>query len=247
MKLIRAIAIDDEADSLSILSILLKKYCSNVQLVAQTTSPTEGILLIQKHQPDLVFLDISMPTMNGFELLQSLDYKYFEVIFTTAHDEYAIQAFKIGAVHYLLKPIDRMELLGAVNRVAQKLQQDQTGDINQLLQKIVSLRKPKIAIPTTRGIEMVNVDEIIYCEANSNYTVVYFHTTKKVVTKTLKEVEQQVQSYNFLRVHHSFLINLDHLKNYIKVEGFVEMSNGSKVSVSRSRKNDLMQFLNGME
>ncbi|MGB0864771.1 MAG: LytR/AlgR family response regulator transcription factor, partial [Saprospiraceae bacterium] len=109
MSLIRAIAIDDEQDSLSILKILLKRYCPDIEVVGASTSPLEGIKMINKEKPNLVFLDISMPGMDGFELLENLKYREFEVIFTTAHDEYAIKAFQVGAVHYLLKPIDRLE------------------------------------------------------------------------------------------------------------------------------------------
>jgi len=246
--MIRAIAIDDEPNSLSILRILINKYCPNINLIATASTPKEGIEIINQIQPELVFLDISMPGMDGFELLENVDFKEFDVIFTTAHDEYAIQAFQVGAIHYLLKPIDRTELIAAANRVQNKLAQHQVVDVNQLLQKLVTYRKPKIAIPTTKGIEMIDVDEIVHCEASSNYTIVYFQNTKKVVTKTLKEIEQQLKPYNFMRVHHSFLINMAHLKNYVKVEGgFVTMSNGSQVSVSRSRKQELLEILSEME
>lgn len=246
--MIRAIAIDDEANSLSILQLLIEKYCPNINLIATTTTPKEGVAIINQAQPDLVFLDISMPGMDGFELLELVDYQEFEVIFITAHDDYALQAFQVGAIHYLLKPIDHSELITAINRVQNKLKQHQVVDVNQLLQKLATYRKPKIAIPTTRGIEMIDVDDIVHCEASSNYTVVYFQTTKKIVTKTLKEIEQQLKPYNFMRVHHSFLINIAHLKNYVKVEGgFVTMSNGSQVSVSRSRKQELLDLLSEME
>jgi two-component system LytT family response regulator len=245
MSLIRAIAIDDEQDSLSILKILLNRYCSDIEVIGTTTSPLEGIKMINKEKPNLVFLDISMPGMDGFELLQNLKYRDFEVIFTTAHDEYAIKAFQVGAVHYLLKPIDRLEIIAAVERVSQKVQKNSMGDIDTLLQKIVSYRNPKIAIPTLKGIEMIDIDTIIHCEANSNYTVFYFEKSKKIITKTLKEIEQQLAPYNFMRIHHSHLINMAHLKNYVKVEGgFVTMSNGKQISVSRSKKNDLLQALN---
>ena len=248
MSLIRAIAIDDEQDSLSILKILLNRYCPDIEVIGTSTSPLEGIKMINKEKPNLVFLDISMPGMDGFELLENLKYRAFEVIFTTAHDEYAIKAFQVGAVHYLLKPIDRIEMIAAVERVTQKLQKKSMGDIDTLLQKIVSYRNPKIAIPTLKGIEMIDIDSIIHCDASSNYTVFHFEKSKKIITKTLKEVEQQLTPYNFMRIHHSHLINMAHLKNYIKVEGgFVTMSNGSQISVSRSKKNDLLQALNAFE
>jgi two-component system LytT family response regulator len=245
MSLIRAIAIDDEQDSLSILKILLNRYCPDIEVIGTTTSPLEGIKMINKEKPNLVFLDISMPGMDGFELLQNLKYRDFEVIFTTAHDEYAIKAFQVGAVHYLLKPIDRLEIIAAAERVTLKVQRNSMGDIDTLLQKIVSYRNPKIAIPTLKGIEMIDIDTIIHCEASSNYTVFYFEKSKKIITKTLKEIEQQLAPYNFMRIHHSHLINMAHLKNYVKVEGgFVTMSNGKQISVSRSKKNDLLQALN---
>lgn len=244
----KAIIIDDEIDSLETTELLIDNFCPQVTLIGIANYAERGIKMIDKLQPDLVFLDISMPKMNGFELLNRLTFKQFELIFTTAHDEYAIQAFQVGAIHYLLKPIDTEELIKAVERVETKLKQnEQLPDITSIIQQVTANRQPKIAIPSLKGLEMIEVDNIIRCEADSNYSVIHMISNKIVVTKTLKELEQLLSPYNFIRVHHSHLINLGHLKTYLKGEGGeVVLSNGKHISVSRSRKSGLLEKLESL-
>lgn len=243
-----AIIIDDEIDSLETTELLIENFCPQVKIVGVSNDAERGIRMIDKLKPNLVFLDISMPKMNGFELLKRLKFRQFELIFTTAHDEYAIQAFQVGAIHYLLKPIDTEELTKAVKRVETKLKHDKpTTDINSIIQQVTANRQPKIAIPSLKGLEMIEVDNIIRCEADSNYAVIYLISHKIVVTKTLKELEQLLSTYNFVRIHHSHLINLAHLKTYLKGEGGeVVLSNGEHVNVSRSRKNGLLKKLESL-
>ena len=245
MKNIKAIIIDDELDSLETTQLLIQDCCPHVEILKLTNDEHEGIDAINELKPDLVFLDISMPKMDGFELLSRVKYQAFEVIFTTAYDEFAIKAFQVGATHYLLKPISRKELREAVSRVREKLKENKDSpNVHSILSQITANRQPKIAIPSIKGIEMLEIDNIIRCEADSNYSIIHMISSKVVVTKTLKELESQLERYNFIRTHNSHLINLAHLKTYLKGEGgTVILSNGDAVSVSRSRKSLLMEKL----
>jgi two-component system LytT family response regulator len=241
----KAILIDDEIDSLETTELLIEHFCPKVNIIGVANDAERGIKMINKLKPDLVFLDISMPKMNGFELLNHLTFKNFELIFTTAHDEHAIKAFEVGAIHYLLKPIDTEELIKAISRVKEKLkEQKKLPDMLSILKQVTISRVPKIAIPSLRGLEMIEVDQIIRCEADSNYSTIHMISNKIVVTKTLKELEQLLLVHNFVRIHHSHLINLGHLKSYLKGEGgAVILSNGDHVNVSRSRKSGLFEKL----
>lgn len=241
----RAILIDDEADSLETTELLIENFCPQVTIIGVSDDAERGIKMIDKLQPDLVFLDISMPKMNGFELLKRLNFKDFELIFTTAYDKYAIEAFQVGAIHYLLKPIDSEELIKAVKRVENKRKENEnTINIHSIIQQVTANRQPKIAIPSLKGLEMLEIDNIIRCEADSNYTTIHLISNKILVTKTLKELEQILATYNFIRIHNSHLINLAHLRTYVKGEGgIVILSNGEQISVSRSRKSSLLEKL----
>lgn len=244
----KAIIIDDEIDSLETTELLIENFCPQVKIIGISNDAERGIRMINKLQPQLVFLDISMPKMNGFELLNRLEFRQFELIFTTAHDEYAIKAFQVGAIHYLLKPIDTEELIKAVERVERKLKKSTAQpDVNSIIQRVTANRQPKIAIPSLKGLEMIAVDQIIRCEADSNYSIIHLTSHKIVVTKTLKELDQLLSAYNFVRIHHSHLINLSHLKTYLKGEGGeVVLSNGEHVNVSRSRKSGLLKKLESL-
>lgn len=244
----RAILIDDEADSLETTELLIENFCPQVTIIGVSNDAERGIKMIDKLQPDLVFLDISMPKMSGFELLKRLTFNQFQLIFTTAYDKYAIEAFQVGAVHYLLKPIDTEELIKAVNRAEAKLKEaDLKFDIHSIIQQMTANRQPKIAIPSLKGLEMLEIDNIIRCEADSNYSTIYLISNKILVTKTLKELEQILATYNFVRIHNSHLINLAHLRTYVKGEGgTVILSNGEQINVSRSRKSQLLERLENL-
>ncbi|HEY0751041.1 MAG TPA: response regulator, partial [Chitinophagaceae bacterium] len=181
--MIRAIIIDDEHYCVEVLSTLLKKYCPEVTLVATCPSGEEGIKAIDTFQPDLVFLDVEMPRMNGFQLLESLPEINFDLVFTTSYDQYAIKAIRFSALDYLLKPIDREELQKAVNKAGKR----QSSSINQqlqlLLQKInqPATRVNKVAMPTMEGLQMINVADIISCASDSNYTILNLKDKQKLV------------------------------------------------------------------
>jgi len=245
--MIKALIIDDEMHCLKTLSMLLKEYCPDVQVVKLCENAEDGIEAIKKFKPDLVFLDIEMPHMNGFEMLEKFSEISFALIFTTGYDQYAIKAFRFSALDYLLKPIDHDELKKAVEKVDRHLQHPLPQQLEILLQKIHSQSPPinKIALPTMEGLQMIPVNSIISCESDRNYTVLLLKGKQKIiVSKILKEIEEMLEEHSFLRVHHSYIVNLNEINKYVKGEGgYLVMSDGSSVDVSRSRKDILLQKL----
>jgi two-component system, LytTR family, response regulator len=245
--MIKAIIIDDEIHCRKTLAILLKEYCPDVQVTEQCSDGESGLAAIQRLKPDLVFLDIEMPNMNGFEMLEKLQDIHFEIIFTTGYDQYAIKAFHFSALDYLLKPIDREELQKAVQKVAQRLHSPLPQQMEILLQKLHQPASPvqKIALPTMEGLQMIAVNSIISCASDSNYTTFLLKNKQKlIVSRPLKEIEEMLEEYSFLRVHNSYLINLNEIDKYIKGEGgYLVMTDGSTIDVSRSKKEILMNKL----
>ncbi len=244
--MIKAILVDDERHCRETLSIQLEKYCTEVQLLAQCNSAVQGLEAIAQYQPDVVFLDVEMPKMNGFEMLQQFSHIPFEVIFTTGYDAYAIKAIRFSAIDYLLKPIDKDELRKAVGKVRQKTTHNLNQQLDILLERLGTKQVPlqKIALPTLDGFELVPIENILHCEADSNYThVVLKHGKKVLVSRTLKEIEELLDGHAFLRIHHSYLVNLNEIVRYIRGEGgYVIMSDNTSVTVSRSRKDALLKI-----
>lgn len=245
--MINAIIIDDERHSCDALKMLLGKCCQQVHVTAICYSGEEGIRKINELRPQLVFLDIEMPHMNGFQMLQQLPKIDFEIIFTTSYDQYAITAFKFSALDYLLKPVDREELEKAVQRVSKKINPPVSQQLEILLQKInqPAITVQRIALPTMQGLEFVPVESILHCSSSNNYTEFFLTDKKKLlVSRTLKEVEDMLADHSFLRVHNSYIVNLNAVTRYIKGEGgYLVMTDGSTIDVSRSRKEMLMQRL----
>jgi two-component system LytT family response regulator len=245
--MIRAILIDDEVHCLDTLHILLSDYCPEVTILDRCLSAKRGLEAIEKGKPDLVFLDIEMPVMNGFELLKQFDILPFAVIFTTSYDQYAIKAIRFSALDYLLKPIDKTELQQAVQKAAQKSQPPTARQFELLFEKLQQPKapNPNIALPTMEGLQMVPVGCIVYCESESNYTIFHLKGQGKiVVSRTLKEIEELLSDHAFLRVHHSYLVNLNEISRYIKGEGgYVIMNDNSHIDVSRSKKELLLKKL----
>jgi two-component system LytT family response regulator len=240
MKL-RAILVDDEKHSLETTSILIRKFCPDVEIVAELNAPIDAVQIINQEEPDLLFMDISMPQMNGFELINVLTYKDADVIFTTAYDEYALEGFKQGAVHYLVKPIEAEELVEAVQRVKKKRIDSKQSTVPLAQMGL----KPKIPISSLNGVELVEVEQIIRCESDGNYTTIVLANRKITVSKTLKEIEKQLVDFPyFFRLHNSHLVNLNHVTRYIRGEGgSVILSNTEEIGVSRSKKMDLLEVL----
>ncbi len=245
--MITALIIDDEAKGRMALREKLSAYCTKVHVIAEASNGQEALLLIQLHKPQLIFLDIEMPRMNGFEMLNALTEKNFHVIFTTAYDQYAIKAIKYAAFDYLLKPIDIEELKTAVEKIDLK-QTNQTKKQAELLQQNMQNPKKqlnKLAIPTLEGLLFFDINDIIHLEANSNYTFIHFSGKPKITaSKTLKEFEEILPENIFFRTHHSHLINLNYIKRYIKGDGGqIELQNGNYVDVSRRKKEEFLKAI----
>lgn len=246
---IRAIIVEDEKSNRDNLSKILGEYCNSVEIVAMCSSAVEGRKAISELQPDLVFLDIEMPGGSGFSMLESLEQINFEVIFVTAFDHYGIKAIKFCALDYLLKPIDLLELTQAVDKVEKRL----TEKSDNLRMKTMlnnhknKLSSPKIAIPLSDKIEFVEISSILRCEGDGNYTIFFLRGGVKIIaSKTLKEFDELLSDYNFLRVHQSHLINLNEVKSYIKTDGgYIRMNDGSSVSISRQRREMVLDILKG--
>lgn len=245
--MIKAIIVDDEPYCCESLVTLLERYCPAVKVADICYSGEAALSAIQEQQPQVLFLDIEMPRMNGFEMLEKLSDINFEVIFTTSYDQYAIKAIHLSALDYLLKPVDREELQRAVQKVTQRLRFPLPQQLEILLQKInqpVSILQ-KIALPTMEGLQMVAVGSIICCASDGNYTIFLLKNKQKIVaSRTLKEIEAMLEEYSFLRVHHSHMVNLNEVNKYIRGEGgYLIMSDDTTVDVSRSRKEMLMKKL----
>jgi two-component system, LytTR family, response regulator len=245
--MIKTVIIDDEARGRDTLKSLLSSYCGEVLVTGEAGSVLGGFKLISNEAPDLVFLDIEMPGHNGFDLLEMFKSIPFKVIFTTAYDKYAIKAIKYSALDYLLKPIDIDELRAAVSRVEENYIKDIGQEkYNVLFNNIKPENKrKKVAVPDVEGLVFVHLDEIVRCESDSNYTYIHLINKKKITaSRTLREFEELFSEENFFRVHRSHLINLEHLKKYIKGEGgFAVMADDSRVEISRRKKPEFMEVL----
>jgi two-component system, LytTR family, response regulator len=242
-----AILIDDEVHCLDTLNMLLCDHCPGVHVIEQCVLAKKGLEAIEKLKPDLVFLDIEMPIMNGFELLEQLSNISFAIIFTTSYDQYAIKAIRFSALDYLLKPIDPKELISAVQKVQEERHLPMAEQFQILLNQIQGKGGgfSKIAVPTAEGFELIYADQIICCQANDNYTHFLLKNEAKIIAcRTLKEIEEQLQEFSFfVRVHNSYLVNLNEVTRYVRGEGgYLIMSDGTSVNVSRSRKEALLKL-----
>lgn len=245
--MIKAIIVDDEPYCCETLEMMIGRFCPEISIVAVLHNGTEALELLAEFRPQLVFLDIEMPYMNGFELLEKVQCINFGIIFTTSYDQYAIKAIRFSALDYLLKPIDREELIQAVAKISRNLNGPNESQLEMLMERISGPKNPmkKIALPTKEGLQMVEMDTIISCSSDSNYTNFFLKNNKKLtVSRTIKDVEELLADYSFVRVHNSFLVNLNEINKYFKGEGgYLVMSDGTNIDVSRSRKEALLQKL----
>jgi two-component system LytT family response regulator len=248
--MIKAVIIDDEQHSIDTLKWKLENYCPDVVVQAAFDSPAEGVEYLKKNPPDLLFLDIEMPMLNGFDVLEELgrDLPY-NIIFITAYDNFGIQAVKFSALDYLLKPVQNKELKDAIDKHLKKIQQKIPAEqIDLLLNNVHAEKKGKvgkIALASKESIEFVDPQEIICCEANSNYTNVFLaEGRKRVISKTLKEFEDMLSPYHFFRPHNSFLVSLKRVKEFIRGDGgYLVMENKMKIPVSKTKREELMELL----
>ena len=245
--MIKAVLIDDEKNALEMMEWLLKTYCPQVTVAAMCNNAKAGIEAINRHKPQVVFLDIEMPKMNGFYMLEQFDKLFFDVVFCTAYDQFAIKAFRYSAVNYLLKPVDPEDLIQTIQRIEEKTSVPTKEQFQLLLQQIhqpVKTAPQRIALTTGEGLTFVPTSEIIYCEAESNYTNVVLAGGKKIlVSKTLRDIDDALSGDDFYRVHSSYLINLNHIKKFVRVDGgYLIMDNDATINISRSRKQEFMEM-----
>jgi two-component system LytT family response regulator len=246
--MIKAILLEDEQHSRQLLYEMLTEHFKNIEVLAVCENTEDAAIAIARHHPDLVISDIELDNNSVFDMLQSLRSIDFEVIFTTAHEKYALQAIKFSALDYLLKPFGLDDLTNAINQYQIKLNKRQSArQFEVLFHNLKGLQNDtkKIALPTLNGLQVVSLKDIVRCQAEANYTIFFFGLAKKmVVTKSLKEFEDLLVDYDFIRVHNSHLINLNHIVKYTKGEGgVVAMSDGSEVDVSRRKKEEFLQRL----
>ena len=245
---ISTVLIDDNKASRESLRFFIDQNYPQLQLVGEASSVVSGIQLIQDLQPSVVFLDVEMPDGTGFDLLKKLRKVDFEVVFITAHNKYAVNAFRMSALDFLLKPIELKELDITIKKIEQRIKENNTLNlIHNILDNFDrNSENKKIVLKTSQGIHLVELKKIIRCEAANNYTI--FHLIDKktvVVSKTLKEYENILTNYDFIRIHHSHLINVHFMDRFIKdAGGIVIMQNGNELPVSQNRLQGLINFLN---
>ncbi|WP_153800127.1 LytR/AlgR family response regulator transcription factor [Foetidibacter luteolus] len=246
--MIKALVIDDEPSAITTMQLLLERYVPEITSVKASNGADFDCVnaLVAEYQPDILFLDIQMPVINGFELLRKLPAINFEVVFTTAHDQYAVQAIRFSALDYLLKPIDADELRATIERFIQKqqTQQDRKALYDNFLHNIQAQKKDfRLAVSTTEGTYFLQPDDIIRLEGEGNYTKFFFINRKPLLTsKTLKEYEEILSGHNFIRIHKSHMVNCQHVISYKNESGLI-MKDNSVVEVSRRRKEEVMQAL----
>ena len=245
----RALILDDEPDNVRLLALQLARHCPQVDVVGQFTDSIEGLKAIQTLRPSLVFLDIEMPLMNGFQLLEKVGEITFHIVFVTAYDQYAVRAFRFSALDYLLKPIDTVDLIATVRRA------ETTARMNpqqlELMRQYYPggtpagspIAKGRIALPHASGMVFVETKQIVYCEADSNYTRFFLVNGEHyVIAKTLGDVQEVLETGDFVRVHRHYIINLEHIQKLIKGEGtYLVMTNGVSIPVARQQKERLME------
>jgi len=243
--MLRILLVDDENDALEALEWKLNHYIDDV-VISTCNSPIKAIDIIDSTKPDVVFLDIQMPEMDGFTMIEKLKFKKFNLIFTTAHDEFALKAIKVSAIDYLLKPVDKDELLEAIAKVRPSNMDLKLEDkLQLLLNNINGSPSDKINISADGKVYLLEQDDVVMLKSDKSYTTIFLKNEQQiVVSKTLKEVERKFQFSQFYRVHNSYLINLNHVKEYLKgLGGELIMSNGLTASISRNKKAELFKKL----
>ncbi len=239
---INAILVEDEANSREILSNYLTKYCTDVVLMGEAATIKEGLDLIKKHKPDLVFLDVEMPFGNAFDLLDQVPNRSFETVFVTAYNHYAMDALNSHAAYYLMKPINIDELVKAVDYV-KEIKERESALAGKVLQSKLKKAEGKITLPQQDGFQVLDVSDIYFCKADDNYTEIYLESKKILISKTLKYFEEALSEFSFARIHKSYLVNVNEVEKYKKGKGgSVVLSNGKELSVSASRKAQLLSY-----
>ena len=249
MNQLSCVIIDDEERGRQYLSDILKDHCPHIQIVGTADSVGTAVFAIRESQPDIVFLDINMPRGSGFDVLEKVGDVKFEVIFTTAHDEYALQAIKVAATDYLLKPIDPDELIIAVSKANQNNREKAAWQsrFEDLLKQLSSNGNQKVSFPTLTGAILLDPEEITHCQADGAYTTLFLKGQPKMMISTnIGEIEQKLSSKGFFRTHNSYLVNLKHVRQYYKGNpGYIELTDRSSVTLSRRRRDGFLRVLEG--
>jgi two-component system LytT family response regulator len=242
---IRAVIVDDETSGIEVLEYTLKRHCKDVEVIKSFTSSLEAAEAIPLLQPDVLFVDVEMPQLNGFELVEKLSKLNIQFIFTTAYNEFALKAFRVSALDYLLKPIDADELKSAVNKL-KSIKREENPAMDALLEYMKTQQQvKKISIPTDKGIVFIEISQVLYCKSDGPYTTFQLEGGASIISsKSLGEYEQQLSDKGFYRIHNSSLINVQHLKKFIRQDGgYVEMSNGQSLTVSRRKRDEFLDYL----
>lgn len=247
MEPLKAILVDDELPSLQNLQQKLVEFCPDISVIAMSQKPEEAIQLIEYHQPDVIFLDIEMPRMNGFKMLEEIKEKNFDIVFITAYNHYAIDAIRISAFDYLVKPVPVRDLQNSVNRLINTHRRQMPEKIDVLRQNLSNSRSQndKITIVTNEGVDFYEIHQIIRIESSSNYSKIHFKDGKVLlVTKLLKDFEEILTPYRFYRIHNSHLINLSYIKKYLRGDGGqVIMQNDEIIDVARRKKEEFLKLI----
>jgi len=245
--MIKAIIVDDELSAIKSLQWELENFCKDVEIVDSFTDPIEAISAINYIKPDCIFLDIEMPEMDGFQLLENLKFRDFDLIVTTAYDSYALRAFKESAIDYLLKPIDSDDLIKSVAKIKTNKNKNTLGDELKLVLNSLASKNNynKIAISLSDKTIFVKPEDIIYCKSSGNYTEMFLkNNEKELVSKKLKDIEELINNDDFCRVHNSYLVNIKHIKEFVKKDGqYLVLENGTSIPISRLKKVSLLQLL----
>lgn len=243
--MLKTLIIDDEADARKVLQFMLEQYCEDIEIVGEANGVVQGKKMIDQHQPDLVLLDVEMEDGTGFDLLQSFYSPVFKIIFTTAYDHFALDAIKHNALDYLLKPINPNELQRAVEKVKKIQMPWLNRRFADWLEEKMNRPERKLTLPTSEGYEIVKLNNIVRLEADGNYCrLVQKDKSTLVITKTLKEFEQELPSKQFFRSHQSHIVNMDFVKKYLRKDGgYILMENGDLVLVSRRKKEGFLEKL----
>ena len=237
----RTIIIDDEPDSVKLLQLQLTQYCPNVEVVGSYTSTVKALDGIETLMPDLLFLDIEMPVMNGFEMLEKVLHMNFSLVFVTAYNQFALKAFRFNALDFLVKPIDTNELIEAVAKAEHRRKPTST-QLTMLQKQLRGAPVTKIAIPGQNGVSFIDLNEIVFVEASNNYSKLVL-TDRRIflISKTLKDVQEVLEEEHFLRVHRQYVINLNHVKQFNRNEGVLTMVDGEHIPVARNQKEHLIE------
>lgn len=246
--MLKIIIIDDEVDAIDVLESILQVNKKYFKIVAKTTNPIEGLGLILEHKPDVVFLDIEMPEITGFQLLESIPVVDFEIIFTTAYENYAIKAIKENALDYILKPATFPEVLGALEKVRIKKQKnEQHSNYKTLIKDLNNNKFNKLRVPTLNGFELIDSEDVVYLEADGAYTIAYLINNEKLLlSKSIKLLQSFLNRF-FFRSHRSYIVNLNHIKRFNREKFSIEMSNNMVVPLSRRRYDTFNEYLENIE